>query len=63
LKECQHVPLLQLAAEHDIAFHINTVNQKHRLCDIETDRVVIMPAPCSSIEDWMEAGPLNFQKR
>jgi len=37
LEECQHVSTLQLASEHDIAFHINTVNLKYRLRDIETD--------------------------
>jgi hypothetical protein len=37
LKECQHVSTLELAPQHDIAFHIDTVNLKHRLRDIETD--------------------------
>src|SRR5215475_6202922 len=38
LEEYQHISTLQLTPEHHMALRINTVNLKHRLCDIETDR-------------------------
>src|SRR5262245_57022609 len=37
LKECQHVPALQLAADDNLALSINAVHLTDRLRDIETD--------------------------
>jgi hypothetical protein len=37
LKERQHIAALQLTAEDYIAFRIDAVNLKDRLCDIEAD--------------------------
>src|SRR5215467_2442357 len=37
LEEQQHITALQLTAEDYIAFRIDTVNLKDRLCDIEAD--------------------------
>src|SRR5262245_11174277 len=38
LKERQNVTALQLAANDHIAFRIDAMDLKNRLCDVETDR-------------------------
>jgi hypothetical protein len=34
----EHIPTLQLAADHHLAGSINAVHLKYRFCDVETDR-------------------------
>src|SRR6516165_2740206 len=38
LEECQDVTSLQLAPDDHFAYRVNTVDLKHRLRDVETDR-------------------------
>src|SRR6478672_473260 len=46
LKERQDVAALQLTANDHLAFRVNAVHLKDRLCDIETDR-------CDRLHDWL----------
>src|SRR6188508_3362138 len=46
LEECQHIAALQLTANEHVAFRVDAVDRKHRLCNVETDR-------CDRLHDWL----------
>ena len=46
LEECQDVTTLQLTADAHVAFNVNAVDLKYRLCDIETDSR-------NGLHDWL----------